>query len=121
MYYFIFLPSATKLRQGNIFTSVCQEFCPEGCLPHLSVCWDTHPPGQTPPSNGQTPLHLSRHPPPLGRHPLPWADTPLPWADTPPPRADTPPPQQTATAADGTYPTGMLSFLFHFLFVDIPF
>ena len=24
------LPPATKLRQGNIFTSVCQEFCPQG-------------------------------------------------------------------------------------------
>ena len=38
-----------------------------------------------------------------------------PWADTPP-RADTPllgrhPPRQTATAADGTYPTGMHSCL----------
>ena len=25
-----YLPSATKLRQGNVFTSVCQEFCPQG-------------------------------------------------------------------------------------------
>ena len=25
-----FFPSATKLRQGNIFTSVCQKFCPGG-------------------------------------------------------------------------------------------
>ena len=25
-----FLPAATKLGQGNIFTSVCQEFCPRG-------------------------------------------------------------------------------------------
>ena len=25
-----FLPSATKLGQGNIFRSVCQEFCPRG-------------------------------------------------------------------------------------------
>ena len=24
------LPVATKLGQGNIFTSVCQEFCPQG-------------------------------------------------------------------------------------------
>ena len=50
------LPSATKLRQGNIFTSVCQEFCPQGGL-CLSACWDTHPS-------------------PLGRHP-PGADSPL--------------------------------------------
>ena len=26
----ILLPPATKLRQGNVFTSVCQEFCPQG-------------------------------------------------------------------------------------------
>ena len=24
------LPPATKLGQGNVFTSVCQEFCPQG-------------------------------------------------------------------------------------------
>ena len=47
------LPSATKLRQGNIFTSVCQEFCPVGDV-CLSACWDTPPPMQTP-SPGQTP------------------------------------------------------------------
>ena len=53
----------TKLRKGNVFTSVCQEFC-----------------------QGEVYTLLSRHPP---------ADTPL--------------PQQTATAADGTHPTGMHS------------
>ena len=26
----LYLPPTTKLRQGNIFTSVCQEFCPGG-------------------------------------------------------------------------------------------
>ena len=26
----ILLPSATKLRQGNVFTNMCQEFCPGG-------------------------------------------------------------------------------------------
>ena len=51
-----FLPAATKLGQGNIFRSVCQEFCPLGgegvCL---SACWDTppslgaDPPGADPP------------------------------------------------------------------------
>ena len=69
----------TKLQKGNVFTSVCQEFFPQG-----SVCQT--PPGQTPPL-GQTP---------------PWADTP--WHT---PQADTP--QQMATAADGTHPTGMHS------------
>ena len=28
--YCLSLPAATKLGQGNIFTSVCQEFCPQG-------------------------------------------------------------------------------------------
>ena len=52
--------AATKLGQGNIFTSVCQEFCPQGggegvCL---SACWDTLPP---PRQSRQPP------PPPGGR------------------------------------------------------
>ena len=49
----IFLPSATKLGQGNIFSSVCQEFCSQG---------GSTPPGQVPPWAG-----TSRHP---------WAGTP---------------------------------------------
>ena len=73
-------------------------------------------------------MHLGRHPPgetPIpGRHlpgqtfpgqTPPWADTPEqtpPWADTP---AD-PPPQQTATAADGTYLTGMHSYSFYYYY-----
>ena len=38
------LPSATKLGQGNIFRSVCQEFCPRGggVSPHCML-------GYTPP------------------------------------------------------------------------
>ena len=93
----------TKLRKGNVFTSVCQEFSPQGgCLP------DTHPspgrylldrrpqaetPGQTPLGrhpHGQTP-QTGRHPPFRGRHPSH---------------------QQTATAADGMHPTGMHSCVF---------
>ena len=57
----IYLPSATKLRQGNIFTSVCQEFCSRGGV-CLSACWDTTPQADPP----------GRHPrvdtPSLGRH-----------------------------------------------------
>ena len=49
-----FLPSATKLRQGHIFTPICHSVHGGGGV-CLSECWDT-PPGQTPPS-------------PLGRHP----------------------------------------------------
>ena len=40
-----YLPSAAKLRQGNVFRSVCQEFCPHwgGCLPQCMLGY-THPP-----------------------------------------------------------------------------
>ena len=38
----LFLPSSTKLRQGNVFTPVCQSFCSQGGVCHL-------PPGQTSP------------------------------------------------------------------------
>ena len=33
-----FLPPATKLGQGNIFTSVCQEFCPLGGRAWQGAC-----------------------------------------------------------------------------------
>ena len=45
----------TKLRKDNVFTSVCQKFCPRGGV---------HPPEQNP--VGRHPL--GKHPP--GRHPL---------------------------------------------------
>ena len=67
----ILLPAATKLGQGNIFTSVCQEFCPRGGRVSASVHAGIHPPGPgTPPT---------RHPPRPGTPP-------------PPPRPGTPPP-----------------------------
>ena len=44
----VFLPSATELWQGNIFTSVCQEFCPQRGV-GLGACWDTLPRTDTPP------------------------------------------------------------------------
>ena len=76
-----FLPSAMKLRQGNIFTSVCPEFCLQGRVSasvHAGIHPpDRHPPGQTSPwadtPSGQTPPGQT----------TPWADTPSPWADTP--------------------------------------
>ena len=59
-----FLPPATKLGQGNIFRSMCQEFCSQGGgLPHCMLGY-TPPPGpeadtprdQTPPNTrGRTP------------------------------------------------------------------
>ena len=72
------------IRQDNIFTSVCQKFCPRGAS--ASVHAGIHPPGRH---------HLL----PLGRHP---------------------PPQQTATAADGTHPTGMHSWFINSFFFAIP-
>ena len=47
----ISLPPATKLGQGNIFRSVCQEFCPQGGV------W------------ADTPRGVDTHPPPGSRHP----------------------------------------------------
>ena len=99
----------------------------------LSAWWDTSPRADTPqeqthlPGNRYIPpeqtSHQSRHTP-RSRHP-PGADTPQeqtpPWEQTPPPLEQTPPrsrhtprskhtpPRETATAADGTHPTGMHS------------
>ena len=72
----------TKLRKGNVFTPVT--FCSQGgvCPVHAGI----HPPGQTP-RKSTSPLEA-----------LP-GSTPTP--HTPP----------TATAADGTHPTGMVSCL----------
>ena len=123
MIYNVYLPSATKLWQGNVFRSVWG-VC-------LSACWVTQPPRQTPtpfgktdppgqtppgqtlpladttppwqtPTPGQTPLGqtspLDRHSPgqipPLGRHPR--VDTPL----VRHPQADTPRIRQTPPWAD---------------------
>ena len=50
LYCFSYLPPATKLRQGNIFTPVCQSFRsrshplgqtpPQADTPLCSACWD---------------------------------------------------------------------------------
>ena len=86
----VFLPAATKLGQGNIFTSVCQEFCPHGgggvCL---SACWDT------PPQTRQTPG--SRHHPPWDQADPKGADPPSSGKQTP----------AYGLRAAGTHPTGM--------------
>ena len=86
---FLLLPSANEVAEENVFTPVCQSFCSRGGGVH-----------------------------PLGRQPPAWADTP-PGRDSPgrhplgrlsPPRQTHPPPE-TATAAEGTHPTGMHSCL----------
>ena len=74
-----FLPSATKLQQGNVFACVCHSVHKGGGV-SASVHTGIHTP-------------LGRHTP-MRRHPT---------GQTPPP------PQQTTTAADGTHPTGMHS------------
>ena len=82
-----FLPAATKLGQGNIFTSVCQEFCPQGGRVSSSVHAGIHPPQQTSPAQSR------------------------PRQEQTPPGAD-PPLKQTAAygqRAAGTHPTGMHS------------
>ena len=85
------LPPSTKLRQGNIFTPVCQSFCSQGVSASGlgGVCQT--PPRQTPPHPGQIPP---------GQTP-PWADTPL--GRHPPARCMLGYGQQ----AGGTHPTGM--------------
>ena len=50
------LPPAMKLGQGNIFTSVCQEFCPQRGVSGQTPPWE-----QTPPRSRHFPL--GRHPP----------------------------------------------------------
>ena len=89
---FEFLPAATKLGQGNVFTGVCDSVNRGVCL---SACWDT-PPEQTPPQSR----------PPQSRPPqsrLPWDQTPQsrhpPGAD-PPPRAHSPLGPDTPPGAD---------------------
>ena len=77
----MFLPPATKLGQGNIFSSMCQEFCPQVVGKYLgrytSPCTQGGVPGQ-------------EHPP--GKVHLPWTGTHqsgtppryTPWGSTPP-------------------------------------
>ena len=72
------LPAATKLGQGNIFTSVCQEFCPQGggCLPQCMLGYTPRSRHHPPPQTRYTPR--TRHTsPPDQAHLPPRADTPL--------------------------------------------
>ena len=100
------LPPATKLRQGNIFTGVCQSFCSHGVSARHPPPWTDTPvgksPGQTPP--GQTPPRQTPHfPVHAGIH-TPSAQWMLGYTPLP-----------AATAADGTHPSGMHScFTFNY-------
>ena len=92
-----FLPSVMKLRQGNVFTPVCQSFHSQGtgCLADTSLV----DPGQTPP------VYTPQVDPPRQTPHVAWTDTPTGWADTPTRWADTPwadtPQTDTPTLADG--------------------
>ena len=91
----MFLPSATKLQQGNAFIPVCHSVHrgvfgrhplvdPGQTHPSRTDTPGQTPPGQTPPGQTPTPRHTlppDRHP--LGRHPTPIRQT-APWADPPP-------------------------------------
>ena len=128
------LPSATLLRQGNIFTRVChsghgevsatppgRQTPPAGIHPHRQT-----PPGRQTPSPWQTPPSMQTSPV-AGRHhhPLPQqANTPLPPPPSRYPMAGRHPtwqipgrqtPPGMATAADGTHPTGMHSSLIKYI------
>ena len=113
----IFLPAATKLGQGNIFTSVCLSTGGEGCLPQCMLGYT--PPDQAPPGPGTTPLR-SRHPPWTRHHQAPppprtrhHHHPPLQAPPPPPGSRHTPPPRKQTSAygqrAAGTHPTGMHS------------
>ena len=83
----IYLPSATKLRQGNVFTPVCQSFHSQGGSAAVQAGIHTAPGRYTPQQ-----VH------PLGRYTPPWQVHPQ--------QVHRP---TTVTAADSTHPTGMLS------------
>ena len=94
-----------KLREGNVFTPVCQSFCPQGaCLGGRVSTFGSG--GCTPPGHKHT--HTPTHP--LGTH-TSWAPLKHPLA--PPghtyPPTDTPTLVEMAIEAGGTHHTGMHS------------
>ena len=101
MLYSSALPNYRPQRScGKVMFYTCLSFCPRGggsAWVHAGI----HPLGRYPPGrHPQADTFLSR--PPLGIHPL---------YRHPP--GQTLPPQQTATAVDGTHPTGMHSCLLY--------
>ena len=134
------LPAATKLGQGNIFTSVCQEFCPRGGggLPQCMLGYTIHPPPgparqtppdqadppgtrQTPPGAGDPPPRTRQTPPDQADPPTPLGagDSPRDQADPPrsrrPPGAGNPPPREadcSIRSTSGRYASYWNAFLF---------
>ena len=102
-----FLPPATKLGQGYVFTGVCDSVNRGGTSYPLEQTppWEQTPPEQTPPGVDTTPeqTHPPRPDPPGSRHP-PQEQTP---PEQTPPGADTPhPPGSRHTPLDQTPPPG---------------
>ena len=96
----IFTARKRSLGQGNIFRSVCQEFCPQG---RGSTSAGTPPRDQagTPHRTRYTPLTRQLHPQGPGRY------TPLDQAVPPPPRAVHA--GRYGQQGGGTHPTGVHS------------
>ena len=72
MVYEALLPPATKLGQGNIFGSACQEFCSDGGSTHCMLGYtprSRHPPGSRTPPAADPPRSRPPGAYPLGRHP----------------------------------------------------
>ena len=107
-----FLPAATKLGQGNVFTGVCDSVH-KGVGVCLSACWDT-----TPPPQEQTPR--SRHPPPKKQTPpkTPPKKQNPPGAE-PPPKKQTPPQEAGSgiRSMSGRYASYWNAFLLSMLLV----
>ena len=106
----VFLPAATKLGQGNVFTGVCDSVHRGGEGVCLSACWDATPREQTP--QEQTPLPIS--PPPTGSRHLPWSRPP--WEEIPPRSRHPPPPEADASirSMSGRYASYWNAFLLWF-------
>ena len=108
--YCCLLLAATKLGQGNIFTSMCQEFCPrgwgrEGCLPQCMLGYT--PPEQTHHPPEQTPLDQADPTSPREQTPPRTRQTPLGAATIPPgpgrpPQEQTPPPREADSSIRST-------------------
>ena len=114
------LPAATKLGQGNVFTSVCLSTGGEGVC--LSACWNT-PPDQAPlqsrhtPPDQAPPLREQTHPGPgLPQSRPPRPDTPQ--EQTPPLRDQAPPLEAHCSIrlTSGRYASYWNTFLFPIVF-----
>ena len=70
----LYLPTTTKLRKCHVFTSLCQDFCPQGggVSPPRPEADTTPPPRRT---RARHPRTRARPPQTTARHP-PQADTP---------------------------------------------